>query len=152
MKPVIKIILALVGLALIVFVAIQFVPVDRSNPPVVAEPPWDSPQTRALAERACFDCHSNQTKWLWHSYIAPFSWLEARDVQQGRRRLNFSNWQPGRENEAARVIQRGSMPPQLYLLMHPEARLTDAEKQALIAGLNAALGPGEGGGGRGGGD
>jgi hypothetical protein len=152
MNSVTKIILAIVVVVLIVFVAIQFVPVNRSDPPVFAEPSWDSPQTRALAVRACFDCHSNQTKWLWHSYIAPFSWLEARDVQQGRRRLNFSDWRPGRENEAARTIQRGTMPPQLYLLMHPEARLTDAEKQALIAGLNATLGPGEGGGGRGGGD
>ncbi len=141
-------ILAIVAIVVIVFIAIQLIPVDRSNPPVVAEPPWNSPETRALAQRACFDCHSNQTNWLWHSYVAPISWLEARDVQEGRRRLNFSNWQPGRENEAARTIQRGSMPPSYYLLVHPEARLTDAEKQALIAGLNATLGPGEGGGGR----
>ena len=145
-KLVIRIVVAILALLVIAFVAIQLVPVNRSNPPVVAEPPWDSPQTRALAERACFDCHSNQTRWLWHSYIAPFSWLEARDVQQGRRKLNFSDWRPGRENESAEVIQRGSMPPQNYLLMHPEARLTGAEKQALIAGLNATLGPGEGGG------
>ncbi len=148
MRCVGRFILAIVAIVVILFVAIQLIPVDRSNPPVVAEPPWNSPETRALAVRACFDCHSNQTNWLWHSYVAPISWLEARDVQQGRRRLNFSNWQAGRENEAARTIQRGSMPPPLYLMIHPEARLTDAEKQALIAGLNATLGPGEGGGGR----
>ena len=145
MRVITRIVVVILALVVIAFVAIQFVPVDRSNPPVVSEPQWDSPQTRALAERACFDCHSNQTKWLWHSYIAPFSWLEARDVQQGRRRLNFSTWTAGRENESARVIQRGTMPPQIYLIMHPEARLTDAEKQALIAGLNATLGSGGGG-------
>jgi hypothetical protein len=139
MKPIVKIIIIILVIGFIGFVALQLVPVDRSNPPVVSEPQWDSPQTRALAERACFDCHSNQTKWPWYSYVAPVSWLVAHDVQEGRDRMNFSEWTPGQENETRRVISRGNMPPSQYLLMHPEARLTAAEKQALIDGLAASL-------------
>src|SRR5437764_214194 len=91
----------LVVLALVLFGLMQLVPtgISYTNPPVVSEPNWDSPQTRALAQRACFDCHSNETTWPWYSHVAPVSWLLARDVIEGRSRLNFSTW--GQPNEGA---------------------------------------------------
>lgn len=131
---------ALIGIGLVAFVVIQFVPVERTNPPVVREPNWDSSQTRALMERACFDCHSNETKWPWYTKVAPASWAIARDVQEGRRELNYSEWYPDEENESLEAIQEGAMPPRQYLLMHPEARLSDAEMQTLVTGLKATFG------------
>src|SRR5215216_1353338 len=85
------------GAAMIVgvlFVVLQLVPYGRrhDNPPTTREPAWDDPTTRALAVRACFDCHSNETRWPWYSYVAPVSWLTQRDVDEGRRELNFSEW------------------------------------------------------------
>jgi hypothetical protein len=73
-------------------VLIQFVPYghDHTNPPVMQEPQWDTMQTRPLAKRACFDCHSNETVWPWYSNIAPASWLIYRDVAEGREHFNFS--------------------------------------------------------------
>ena len=120
--------------------AIQFIPVKKSNPPVVNEPNWDSPQTRALAERACFDCHSNQTKWPWYANIAPVSWAISHEVQEGRQKINYSDWKPKKEDESVEVILKGKMPPTKYLLFHPEARLTQTETDALIAGLKATFG------------
>src|SRR5512146_457173 len=121
--------------ALALLVVIQLVPYgrDHTNPPVRAEPAWDSPQTRALAVRACYDCHSNQTTWPWYSNVAPVSWLIQRDVDSGRRHLNYSTWnQPQRrEGNAARQVQRGEMPPGYYVIIHPTAALSPAEKQAL---------------------
>ena len=72
--------------------AIQFVPYGRAhtNPPVTAEPAWDSAETRELARRACFDCHSNETAWPSYTSISPASWLAQRHVNEGRRELNFS--------------------------------------------------------------
>ena len=104
---------------------------------MVKEPAWDSPQTRALAKRACFDCHSNATVWPWYSHIAPVSWLVQKDVNGGRRHLNFSEWtKPSRHaGHAAEEIKGGDMPLSYYLPMHPMAKLTDAEKAALIAGF-----------------
>ncbi|MGD2079089.1 MAG: heme-binding domain-containing protein [Chloroflexota bacterium] len=137
----------LIGLAVIVggFLLIQLVPYgrDHSNPPVVSEPNWDSAQTRELAQRACFDCHSNETVWPWYSNIAPVSWLVQRDTEEGRRILNFSTWGNGGEGrepwEAVEVVQEGEMPPATFLITHPEARLTTAEKQALVQGLRATI-------------
>jgi hypothetical protein len=113
---------------------------------VLAEPQWDSPQTRALAVRACFDCHSNETTWPWYSKVAPVSWLVTRHVIEGRQKLNFSAWgvATGRRREnpledAVRAIRRGEMPTKDYLLIHADAKLTDAEKQQLIDGLTASL-------------
>jgi cytochrome c551/c552 len=129
----------------------QAVPYGRShsNPPVVSEPKWDSPQTRALAQRACFDCHSNETKWPWYTNFAPVSWLIQRDVDEGREHLNFSEWgqqsagsrreRAGDPKRIARSIQEGEMPPAVYLPMHPEANLTQAEKDQLIQGLTTTL-------------
>ncbi len=83
------------------FLLIQLVPYGRNhtNPPVLQEPNWDSPQTRALAQRACFDCHSNETEWPWYSHVAPVSWLVQRDVEEGREKVNFSTWGQGGAEE-----------------------------------------------------
>ena len=120
-------------------VVIQLIPFGRqhTNPAVVREPAWDSPQTRDLAKRACFDCHSNETVWPWYSGIAPVSWLTQRDVNGGRSHLNFSEWNKPQRHapHAAEEIQKGDMPPWFYLPMHAAARLTEAEKASLIAGF-----------------
>ena len=136
------------GLATLIgaLIVIQVVPYgrDHANPPVVAEPGWDSAPTRDLAVRACFDCHSNETVWPWYSNVAPLSWLVQRDVDEGREELNFSEWnRPQEGEEAAETVGDGSMPPGQYLLTHPDARLTDAELSTLANGLTATLG-GEG--------
>jgi hypothetical protein len=131
------------GAVAVGLVAIQLIPYghNHTDPPVTREPIWDSPQTRELAARACFDCHSNQTDWRWYTNVAPISWYIRRDVDDGRRQLNFSAWdQPQREVRGApNEVQRGKMPPAEYLPVHPEAKLTDQEKQALVAGLRATV-------------
>ena len=135
-----------VGLAavIVLLVLIQLIPYgrDHTNPPVRTEVKFDSEQTHALVQRACYDCHSNQTEWPWYSNIAPISWLIAHDVQDGREKLNFSEWdRPQREaNRAAREVQDGSMPQWYYLILHPSANLSGDEKQALINGLRATTG------------
>jgi mono/diheme cytochrome c family protein len=145
------------GLALAVlgavFLLAQAVPYGRShtNPRVTAEPRWDTQQTRALAARACFDCHSNLTKWPWYSHVAPVSWLVQRDVDQGRSALNFSEWNKPQDGagDIGEAISGGSMPPWFYRLMHPHAKLSKADRQRLIVGLAATLrrSPPPGGGG-----
>jgi cytochrome c551/c552 len=124
----------------LVFVAIQFIPVKRTNPPVVKEPNWDSPKTRALAVRACFDCHSNETKWPAYAYVAPISWFVLSDVNGGRKHFNMTDWKPGKGDEAAKEVREGDMPMWQYTMMHSQARLTDAEKQEFIKGLIATFG------------
>ena len=106
------------------------------------EPKWDSPQTRALAARACFDCHSNLTKWRWYASVAPASWLVQRDVDSGRAALNFSEWNLPQDvgtGDLVEAIRGGSMPPWFYTLLHPNASLNAADKNALIRGLVATL-------------
>ena len=132
------------GTALAAGVGIQLLPYGRAhtNPPVRREPAWDSPATRALAVRVCFDCHSNETQWPWYTSIAPVSWLTQRDVDEGRAELNFSEWdRPQKEaRESAETVRDGSMPPWFYLLPRPQARLTTAELDALAAGLERTFG------------
>jgi hypothetical protein len=142
----------LVGFGL--FGLIQLVPYGRnhSNPPVLAEPRWDTPATRTLAAKACFDCHSNLTTWPWYSNVAPVSWLVQRDVDGGRSQFNFSEWNKPQDvsiGDAVDAIRGGSMPPAIYKLMHPTARLSVSDNDALIKGLVAtfAADPPKGGGG-----
>lgn len=147
-----RIALILGGTLVTVFVVLQGVALalPRSNPPVIAEPQWDSPQTRELFMRACGDCHSNQTNWRWYTYVAPAAFLAYRDVAAGRQKCNVSEWGVGGEqkcDESAETIQKGTMPPWFYLPLHPEARLSPQEQQQLIQGLLATFG--EGGEGRG---
>lgn len=122
---------------------IQLVPYGRNhtNPPVVAEPSWDGAETKALYDRACADCHSHQTVWPWYSNIAPVSWLVQHDVEEGREHLNTSEWGTKRieTHEVGEVIREGEMPMRVFLITHPEARLTQAEKDAHAQGLIATF-------------
>lgn len=124
--------------------AIQIVPYGRkhTNPPVVAEPAWDTPRTRELAERACFDCHSNETKWPWYAHVAPLSWAMQRDVVAGRSVMNFSEWTRPNElaEQAGSSVNRRDMPPKTYVLLHDHAVLTEDEKVELARGLHATFG------------
>jgi hypothetical protein len=96
----------------------------------------DAPaEVKAILRRACYDCHSHETVWGPHTYVAPISWLVAHDVSEGREELNFSRWD---RKAAAKVVKElrkevgeGEMPPFLYLLAHPGARLGETDKRVL---------------------
>jgi hypothetical protein len=116
----------------------------RSNPPVT--PGHDllaavsaPPEIASCLRAACYDCHSYETRWPWYSRVAPASWLVAGDVRDGRERLNFSAWPVDQPGRAAKRLERVSeevgyqnMPPRKYTLLHPDARLTAAQRQALM--------------------
>lgn len=138
--------LGLIGLV----VVLQIIPVWalRTNPPVVSEPAWPSVEARALAQRACFDCHSNETVWPWYSYVAPISWLVIIDTVRARNEFNFSDWAnaaPREPDELQEQVEEGEMPPSSYVMMHPSANLTEAERQQLVAAFAQMAPGGEGG-------
>jgi Haem-binding domain len=101
------------GLA--VFAALQLVPYGWShpNPPVAQDAPWPDAASAEIARESCYDCHSNETNWPPHAYVAPMSWLVRRDVEQGRDELNLSRWDEdaGEADDAIEVVEEGSMPP-----------------------------------------
>lgn len=121
------------------FALIQLVPYRVHNHPTKSEPKWDSPQTRALAVAACYDCHSNHTKKITFEKVAPLSWWITNHVDEGRAALNFSECTNRREHEGGETIREGSMPPSYYTWfgMHSNAKLTAAQRQALADGLEA---------------
>ena len=143
MKRLLKAVVVSLAFGAGLFGLAQLVPYGRahSNPPVIAEPPWDSERTRELAVRACFDCHSNETKWPWYSKVAPMSWAVQLDVENGRDVVNFSEWNRNYElaTYAGRRTMEGMMPPYKYMKAHPEANLTVAERAELARGLDATM-------------
>ncbi len=118
--------------------AIQLYRPARTNPPAdpnasfeaVVKPP---PGAAAVLERSCRDCHSYRTAWPWYSGVAPASWMVARDVTEGRARLNLSKWDiygpemSGlRVGQMCRAMANGEMPPKYYTPLHPQARPGEA--------------------------
>ncbi len=129
--------LTIIGLALLLLL-LQFVQPLRTNPEVTAD--LEAPaEVKAVLQRCCYDCHSNETTWPWYSAFAPMSWVVTRHVDEGREHLNFSDWET---YEALRLlslsddiidqIQTGAMPMSSYLLLHPDAKLSREEKELLI--------------------
>ncbi len=148
-------ILIVVGVLVVGFIILQLIPPTaisaefaRENPPVQTTIQWNSAQTEALMRGACMDCHSNETRWPWYAQIAPVSWLVAKDVNEGRAAMNISTGGEVEGGEMIDEIEEGGMPLPIYLPMHAEARLSDADKEALLAGIAATFGT-EGGGERG---
>ena len=124
-------------LVVVVIIAIQFWPVDRTNPPVISDIQAPEPVKQVL-HMACYDCHSNETKWPWYSYIAPVSWMIADDVHHARSHFNFSEWNSMPASDRPYVIERmgkavesGGMPLWTYRLMHSAARLSEEQKNLL---------------------
>ena len=90
-----RILLWAIGIAVVLFIVIQFIPYGRSshsNPTATNPFQWADPQAEAIARESCYDCHSNETEWWWATNIAPFSWLVQRDVDEGRAAMNFSEF------------------------------------------------------------
>jgi len=142
MRTTIRIIL--IAILLLILLG-RFVPPDLSNPPInpaatfeaVAKP---NPAAAAVLQRACYDCHSNRTVWPWYSRVAPASWLVAGDVKEGRAHLNLSEWANYGSEMAAEKLRgicneakSGAMPLWQYRLIHPQARLSADDVNALCA-------------------
>ncbi len=121
----------------------QLIPVARSNPSiqptnVIYATQAVPAEVRSIFDGSCKNCHSNQTAWPWYSYVAPFSWIVARDVNQGRSHLNFSEWgtypQKKREQKLEDICEQlanGDMPDGKYLLIHRQAKLTQEQREAV---------------------
>jgi hypothetical protein len=118
------------------FVLIQFVPVEKTNPTFEkANELIAPPNVKSILKTSCYDCHSNETTWPFYSYIAPISWIVARDVSLGREELNFSEWNKldndkknHKKEEIVEEISLDSMPVPIYLITHPSAMLSNEEK------------------------
>jgi hypothetical protein len=113
------------------------VPADSKNPNPKGKIPAP-PAIETVLRRACYDCHSNETRWPWYAHIAPFSWWIANDVTAGRREINFSDWSSYRPTTQLRKLRwldrslhEESMPPWSYLIAHPGARLSEDERALL---------------------
>jgi hypothetical protein len=145
-----KILLRAAGVVVLLLIAAQFVQPDLANPRsdpaasfrAVANP---SPRVAAIVDRSCRDCHSNQTIWPWYSRVSPVSWMVARDVKEGRAKLNFSQWNiygtemaQIRLREACEQVKAGKMPLPYYLPLHPEARLSAEEISVFCAASESA--------------
>ena len=134
----------------VAFIAIQLVPVSRTNPPVQGEF-RGSTEVVPVLRRACYDCHSNETVWPWYSRVAPLSWIIAHDVNEGRAVLNFSTWdqlsaakQAEAIKESWEEIAEGKMPTWYYVALHPEARLSANDQSVLRAWSGSLAGKEEG--------
>lgn len=135
MRPLVRI---LVALALVI-AAIQFVPVERTDPAVDSKLEVRGSVTDILV-RSCFDCHSHRTSWPWYSRVAPVSWLLSHHVEEGRQRLDFSLWQQYSlekqqrlSAEAVEEVDRNEMPLPMHLVLHPVARISGSDRERLAA-------------------
>lgn len=126
----------------VLLLAAQLVPVERTNPPAKLEIPAQA-EVGAVLQRSCYDCHSNHTRWPWYAHVAPISWFVTRHVSHGRENLNLTEW-PLMDVEAQlfllgemkEQVEARNMPLDSYLLVHWSARLSDDERDLLLAWID----------------
>ena len=130
--------------SVVVFTLIQFIPVDRTNPPIQPSQNFvnveQTPQKISeILKNSCYDCHSFETKYPKYAYVAPISWSVKHHINEGREHVNFSIWTTYNRNlkknimeKAILTIEDGKMPMPGYVAQHPEARLSEAERKILI--------------------
>lgn len=126
------------------FLIIQLIPVDRENPYIESNAEIKtSPEVKNILKKSCYDCHSNQTNWPFYSYIAPISWLVSSDVSDGRKHLNFTEWNnlsPEKivkiKSEIEEEISEDEMPLPSYTFIHSDAKLSAEQKNILKNWIN----------------
>jgi hypothetical protein len=135
-KKILKIAAIVLALA---FVAIQFIRPDIANPPEVAGETLEAStqipaDVGAILSRSCADCHSNRTIYPLYSNVAPFSWLLANHIRDGRQELNVSVWNTYDKRRKERKlddicdqVEIGEMPLPSYLWIHWDAKLKEGE-------------------------
>ena len=139
-----------ISLALLaVLVVIQFFRIDKTNPEV--DPATNmlnlvdtSSEVEKVLKTACYDCHSFETTYPWYTNIAPVSWLVKGHINEGREELNFSAWgsysakrQDHKLEEIGEKVGEGDMPLTSYLILHDEARIDEAQRQAIVSWAKA---------------
>jgi Haem-binding domain/Cytochrome P460 len=127
----------ILGVLAIVFVGLQFVRPQLTNPPVTAEIQAPA-EVKQVLRSSCYSCHSNETKLPWFDQVVPAYWLVASDVKTARAHLNFSEvgkLPPAQQKaylfEAVNMIQMGAMPLPSYLKVHPDAKVTPEQLAVL---------------------
>ncbi|MFC0264439.1 heme-binding domain-containing protein [Fontibacter flavus] len=135
----------LLSVLVLVFLGIQFVPndlpeVELQNPGDIMLTGMVNDEVAGLLKNSCYDCHSNESKYPWYSHIAPSSWLVTKDIREGREELNFSQWnsydlmeQLGKLDDIIEEVSSGNMPMGIYTLMHSSAKLSDAQRELIVA-------------------
>lgn len=138
------------GLA-VLFIAAQLIPnqlpaVETSNPGDIMGSGLVSQDVGILLKKSCYNCHSNETAYPWYSHVAPSSWLVARDIRAAREELNFSMWQDydmmdklGKLDDISIEVGEGRMPLAIYTIMHPSAKLDDAQRELIVAWAETAM-------------
>lgn len=136
---------------ILVLIGIQFVPnelpaVETNNPRDIIQSGIVSQEVAGLLKTSCYSCHSNETIYPWYSYVAPSSWLVAKDVREGREELNFSTWEEndmvkklGLLDDISSEVEEGRMPMSIYTLMHPSAKLTDEQREMIVSWAEDAM-------------
>lgn len=129
------------GIGAAVLVVIQFLGPARTNSPVTESHTLRSrvqipPRVGDILNRACMDCHSQETRWPWYSRVAPVRWWLVGHVNGGRKELNLSEWTQYSSGYAAATLgsmaeaaRRDLMPPESYQILHPGAKLSAEEKK-----------------------
>jgi len=137
---IVKIVVIVLAVA---FALIQFVRIDRSNPPIVAENTIEATAAvpadiQQILSRSCNDCHSNKTVYPWYTQVAPVSWWLRDHIDEGRRELNFSefaSYSPRKKGkkleEVCEQVRSNEMPLPSYLIIHRDAALNENDKNAL---------------------
>ena len=121
----------------IILIGIQYIEVEQTNPPVLSD--IETPMAiKTILVKSCYDCHSNETKWPWYSKVAPISWIVADDVNEGRKHLNFSDWERLTTDKQRKLLEEiveeidtDGMPLGAYTILHPGAKLDLMKKELL---------------------
>jgi hypothetical protein len=136
MKRVLKIVVIVAAIA---FIVIQFIPVDKTNPPIDPTKTIEAsmnvpPDVQQILARSCNDCHSNKTEYPWYSNIAPVSWWLKNHITEARHELNFSEWGTYNEKKKAHKLEEicgetrsHAMPLPSYLWIHRDAVLSESD-------------------------
>jgi hypothetical protein len=127
----------------IVLAGAQLIRLAKTNPPIDprrtlhASLSVDAP-IAAIFERSCKDCHTHETVWPWYSNVAPISWMVIHDVNEGRGKMDLSEWagydaaeQHTLLEHMCREVSSGDMPIFAYKIIHTRAVLSDADKKAI---------------------
>jgi hypothetical protein len=130
---------------LIILIIMQFIHPARNiskgeQPNNIAKAYAIPPDVKTVLDKACMDCHSNNTRYLWYFHLQPVDWWLTKHINEGKRELNFDEfanksprYQFNKMENLIDQVKKGEMPLKSYTWIHKDAILTDEEKKAITS-------------------
>jgi len=141
----------IMSVLLLALIVIQFInpkknKADGEQPNAIGNSFAIPSDVKTIMAKACYDCHSNNTRYPWYAKLQPIHWWMDSHIHEGKGKINYDEftnrslrYQYKKMEETAELVKEGEMPIKSYKWTHKDARLTTEERTKITSWAQSVM-------------